>query len=72
MLCADVDGFSLHAAVHRTADDRQALEQLCRYAPAACETGCTHHRPVWLGWAKLLKRVSRSTWSTARTAVAGN
>jgi hypothetical protein len=31
MLCADIDGFSLHAAVRCGADDRQALEQLCRY-----------------------------------------
>ena len=31
VLCADVQGFSLHAAVRRGADDRQALEQLCRY-----------------------------------------
>ena len=30
-LCADVQGFSLHAAVRCAADDRQALEQLCRY-----------------------------------------
>jgi hypothetical protein len=30
-LCADAHGFSLHAAVRCTADDRQALEQLCRY-----------------------------------------
>jgi len=29
--CADIDGFSLHAAVRCDADDRQALEQLCRY-----------------------------------------
>ena len=29
-LCADIDGFSLHAAEHCAADDRQALEQLCR------------------------------------------
>ena len=29
--CADIDGFSLHAAVRCGADDRQALEQLCRY-----------------------------------------
>jgi hypothetical protein len=27
----DIDGFSLHAAVRCGADDRQALEQLCRY-----------------------------------------
>ena len=30
-LCADINGFSLHAAVRCAADDRQALEQLCRY-----------------------------------------
>ena len=30
-LCADIDGFSLHAAVRCGADDRKALEQLCRY-----------------------------------------
>jgi hypothetical protein len=30
-LCADSNGFSLHAAVRCAADDRQALEQPCRY-----------------------------------------
>ena len=30
-LCADSNGFSLHAAVRCAAEDRQALEQLCRY-----------------------------------------
>ena len=30
-LCADIDGFSLHAAVRCGAGGRQALEQLCRY-----------------------------------------
>jgi hypothetical protein len=30
-LCADIDGFSLHAAVRCGAGDRQALEHLCRY-----------------------------------------
>ena len=30
-LCADSNGFSLHAAVRCGADDRQAMEQLCRY-----------------------------------------
>jgi len=30
-LCADINGFSLHAAVCCGADDRQALEQLYRY-----------------------------------------
>ncbi len=31
-LFADSNGFSLHASVRWAADDRQALEQLCRYA----------------------------------------
>jgi len=141
-LCADIDGFSLHAVVRVDAHDRKRLEQLCRYitrpalanqrvqtnaagqvvfklktawrdgtthlvmsplefmqrlaalvlppplhlirfhgglapnaklraqvvpqapeplpqtAPLAeCEASCAHHRPVRLGWAKLLKRV---------------
>jgi hypothetical protein len=30
-LCADIDGFSLHAAVRVKAHDRKRLEQLCRY-----------------------------------------
>ena len=30
-LCADMQGLSLHAAVGGGADDRQALDQLCRY-----------------------------------------
>ena len=30
-LCADIDGFSLHAAVRIQAHDRRRLEQLCRY-----------------------------------------
>ena len=30
-LCADINGFSLHAAVRCAAEDRDALEQLCRY-----------------------------------------
>jgi len=39
-LCADVDGFSLHAAVRVEARDRQGLEKLCRYAgrPALAES----------------------------------
>ena len=36
-LCAAIDGFCLHAAVRCAADDRQALEQLCRYIT----------RPAW-------------------------
>ena len=30
-LCAEMKGFSLHAAVRCEADDRQGLERLCRY-----------------------------------------
>ena len=30
-LCADNNGFSLHAAVRCAADDRKALEHLCRH-----------------------------------------
>ncbi|NDY93968.1 transposase [Ideonella livida] len=30
-LCADIDGFSLHAALRVEAHDRKRLEQLCRY-----------------------------------------
>jgi hypothetical protein len=30
-LCADIDGFSLHAAVRVEVNDRERLEQLCRY-----------------------------------------
>lgn len=30
-LCADIDGFSLHAAVRVEVHDRKRLEQLCRY-----------------------------------------
>ncbi len=30
-LCADIDGFSLHAAVRAEAHERKQLEQLCRY-----------------------------------------
>ncbi|MBX3464133.1 MAG: transposase [Planctomycetes bacterium] len=39
-LCADVDGFSLHAAVWVAARDRERLEKLCRYAgrPAIAES----------------------------------
>jgi hypothetical protein len=31
LLCCDIDGFSLHAAVRVQAHDRKRLEQLCRY-----------------------------------------
>ena len=31
LLCCDIDGFSLHAAVRVEAHERKRLEQLCRY-----------------------------------------
>ena len=31
LLCCDIDGFSLHAAVRVDAHERKRLEQLCRY-----------------------------------------
>ena len=31
LLCSDIDGFSLHAAVRVEAHERKRLEQLCRY-----------------------------------------
>jgi hypothetical protein len=31
LLCADIDGFSLHATVPTEAHDRKRLERLCRY-----------------------------------------
>ena len=39
-LCADVDGFSLHAGARVSAGDRERLERLCRYAgrPAIAES----------------------------------
>jgi len=39
-LCADVDGFSLHAGVAVPGHDRERLEKLCRYAarPAIAES----------------------------------
>ena len=42
-LCADSNGFSLHAAVRCGADDRQALEQLCRNIthPALARSCCS-------------------------------
>ena len=40
-LRADSNGFSLHAAVRCAADDRQALEQLCRYITCPAALVCT-------------------------------
>ena len=38
-LCADIDGFSLYAAVRSETHDRKRLEQLCRYITARhCRT----------------------------------
>jgi hypothetical protein len=42
-LCADIDGFSLHAAVRIEAHDRKRLERLCRYITRPGSS------PTW-GW----------------------
>ncbi len=68
-LCADIDGFSLHAAVRIQAHDRRRLEQLCRYITrlalsdervqfdAECEVEPVRAASHRLSWARLLKRV---------------
>lgn len=70
-LCADMQGFSLHAAVRirfhgvlapnaklRAMGVPQVLEPCAQEAKLAeCEASCVHHRPVGLSWARLLKRV---------------
>jgi len=50
--CADSDGFSLHATVRCGADDRQALEQLCRYIT---RPPCRPHRAIGQAPGKGLK-----------------
>jgi len=57
-LCADIDGFSLHAAARVEAHDRKRLEQLCRYiARPALSEERIQVRPHRIGWARLLERV---------------
>ena len=45
-LCADMQGFSLHAAVRCDAHERQALEQLCRYIVGHANFICGPAAPV--------------------------
>ena len=44
-LCADIDGFSLQAAVRCGADDRQALGQLCRTSTRPALQAAPGQRP---------------------------
>ena len=49
-LCANASGFSLHAGVRCDAEQRQALEQLCRYitrAAIASERLSVNHAGRW-------------------------
>jgi hypothetical protein len=65
------DGAPVHYERHRP--EQTTLYRLVQQHAATfaeCEAICAHHRPVRLSWAKLLKRVFDSTWSTARTAAA--
>ena len=57
-LCADVDGFSLHAAVRCAANDRQALEQLCRYIVGPAKFIQPPPTSMSAGLALALKRAS--------------
>lgn len=41
--CADIDGFSSHAAVRVEANDRRRLEQLCRYITRPAPSGERAH-----------------------------
>jgi hypothetical protein len=64
-LCAEVDGFSLHAGAWVAARDRERLEKLCRYAarPAVAESRLVELGDGRIGYA-LKKR-----WRDGTTAV---
>ena len=64
-LCAEVDGFSLHAGVLVAADDREPLEHLCRYVarpPFAAE------RLKWSRHGRVLYEL-RKPWRDGTTHV---
>ncbi|MGK0157636.1 MAG: hypothetical protein ACI9SE_004617, partial [Neolewinella sp.] len=50
VLCADLEGFSLHAAVRAAADNRRQLEHLCRYAGRPDFPGTRSSCPVTGSW----------------------
>ena len=62
-LYADINGFSLHAAVRCGADEHamvvpQGPDEGAEAAqPAACEANCGHHRPAHMRWAMPLMRI---------------
>jgi len=62
-LCADIDGFSLHAAVRVEAHDRKRLEQLFRYItrPALSD------ERVQLNGAGQVKLLPKSHWRDGTT-----
>ncbi len=65
-LCADIDGFSLHAAVRVEAHDRKRLEQLCRYItrPALPTSGCSSTPPArWSSSSRRRGATAPRTWS---------
>ena len=65
-LCADIDGFSLHAAVRVEAHDRKRLEQLCRYItrPALPTNGCSSTGAGrWSSSSRRHGATERRTWS---------
>jgi hypothetical protein len=75
-----MQGFSLHAAVRCAADDRRALEQLCRcitrpaLANEGVQTNATGQMVLKLktAWRDGTAHLVKSTWSTAPTAAANS
>jgi Putative transposase len=62
-LCADMEGFSCHAAVRCGSDDWQALEQLCRYIarPALANEGVQ----TYVAGQVVLKLKLKTAWRAA-------
>lgn len=48
-LCADSNGFGLHAAVRCAAEDRQALERMCRYITRSALWPTNGCKPMLVG-----------------------
>ena len=58
-LAALVPGPRLHLI--RLVLPQQPAAPAQKVKPTECEAGCAHHRPVRLGWAKLLKHALAAT-----------
>ena len=62
-LCADIDGFRLHAAVRVEAHDRKRLEQLCRYITRPAPSD----EPVQLNAAGQVELKLKTPWRAGTT-----